>query len=423
MAQRLTDRNVKALKPPGGKYKITYDTEVPGFGIRVTKGGVKSFVFNYATHGRERRYTIGTYPAWSVAAAREEAGDLRKYVDRGGDPMADRNARRAEPTVSELSTRYLDEHAKPKKRASSVAGDKFLIDRHIKPEIGNLKVSAVAFTDVDRLHRKLSAGTPTQANRVLALLSKMFSLSIRWQYRADNPVKGIERNQETKRTRYLTGDELQRLIKALNEYPYAQKVRASAKEKAETGQTWKILHRDKPMRQRQQACNVVRLLLLTGARKGEVLSARWDQFDFTKKTWTKPGATTKQKTDHAVPLSAPALALLSKIEQTGPYVFPGRDDKPLGEIKHAWASLQKLADLPDVRLHDLRHTYASQLVSAGLSLPIIGALLGHTQAQTTQRYAHLMDDPLREATERVGAIVDGAGGSEHADVVNIRGRM
>lgn len=402
MAQKLSDRNVKALKASSGKYKITYDTEVPGFGIRVTKTGAKSFVLNYVTQGRERRYTIGTYPAWSVAAARGEAGELRKQVDRGGDPMADRNAKRNAPNVTELCERYLDEHARPKKRASSVAGDKDLIDRRIKPELGKLKVSAVTFSDIDRLHRKLSVNTPTQANRVLALLSKMFSLAIRWQLRADNPVRGVERNQERKRKRYLSGDEMQRLLKTLAEYPYVQKVRASREEAAETGQTWKTLHRKKPIRQREQACNVIRLLLLTGARKGEVLSAEWNQFDFDKNTWTKPGATTKQKTDHAVPLSAPALALFSKIEQTGPYVFPSRNDKPLGEIKHAWASIQKIADLPDVRLHDLRHTYASQLVSAGLSLPIIGALLGHTQTQTTARYAHLMDDPLREAAEQVG---------------------
>ena len=160
-----------------------------------------------------------------------------------------------------------------------------------------------------------------------------------------------------------------------------------------------------------QAANIFRLLLLTGARRSEVLSARWDQFDLTNGVWTKPGATTKQKTDHRVPLSAPARQLLSDLfaeaEEDAPFVFPSRSGGHRVDVKREWAALCKTAGLKGIRLHDLRHSYASILASAGMSLPIIGALLGHTQPQTTARYSHLFDDPLRAATERVGAIFTG----------------
>jgi integrase len=229
------------------------------------------------------------------------------------------------------------------------------------------------------------------ANRLVALLSKMFSLAVKWQMRPDNPCKGVERNPEERRYRYLSGDELRRLTEALAAHSSPA------------------------------AANAVRLLLLTGARRGEVLGAKWDEFDLEAGIWTKPSAHTKQKREHRVPLSAPARQLLAEIKAAGeqraaeqkrgplPYIFPGRGgDGPLAEIKKSWAALCKAADIKGVRIHDLRHTYASMLASAGLSLPVIGALLGHTQPGTTTRYAHLFDDPLRAATERVGAIVTGA---------------
>ena len=223
------------------------------------------------------------------------------------------------------------------------------------------------------------------ANRALAVLSQMLNLSVRWGWRSDNPAKGTERNQETKRTRYLAPEEIAALTTALAALPD------------------------------QQAANVFRLMLLTGCRKGEALAARWDQIDLTAGVWIKPGSTTKQKTEHRVPLSAAARALLSGIDRTGPWVFPGQvEGQHRTEIKAQWEKICTAAGLVDetgektVRMHDLRHTYASVLASAGLSLPIIGALLGHSQPATTARYAHLMDDPLRQATERAAAVVTGA---------------
>jgi integrase len=400
MAEKLTDRIAKlAAAPADGKaQRIDYDTEVKGFGLRVTKGGARSFILNYRVHGVERRYTIGSFPDWGVSAAREEAKRLKRLVDQGRDPMGERHEDRAAPTVNELLDRYLVEHA-PRKRERSRQEDESLIRQWIRPDLGNKRVADLRHVDVERLHRKITAhGTPTRANRTAALLSKAFSLAVRWEMRPDNPAKGIERNTEEKRNRYLAGDELRRLTEALSVYP------------------------------NQGAANAIRLLLLTGARRGEVLGASWDQFNLEDGVWTKPASFTKQNKLHRVPLSAPARLVLAEMRaaadrraaetnrQPPPFLFPaqrrarGARQGPghMVEVKGAWRAICELAGLSGVRVHDLRHTYASILASAGLSLPIIGSLLGHSNQSTTQRYSHLLDDPLRAATERVGQIVTGS---------------
>ncbi|MBB6254115.1 tyrosine-type recombinase/integrase [Nitrospirillum iridis] len=449
MAVKLTERVVKGLEPPASGNRITYDSDVTGFGARVTALGKVSFILNYrADGGRERRITIGSWPDWPVEKARSQAKELKRQVDLGEDPMGDRHARRAAPTVQDLAERYQGEHL-PKKRPGSAKEDERNMRVHVLPRLGRMKVADVRFSDVDRLHQDISRTAPYAANRVLSLLSKMFNLAIKWEMRTDNPVRGVDKNAEEKRKRYLAGAELIALTEVLQ------------------------THRER------SSANVVRLLLLTGARRGEVLSARWDQFDLTSGLWVKPGATTKQKTEHRVPLSAPARQLLAEMRaqaekvapaNRSPFVFPGdMPSKPMKDISSFWRAVTELASvnlfaaqpetdagrlvavlqaklgrlpsyeewlesarlewagrpgeaipagLTDVRVHDLRHTYASILVSAGLSLPIIGALLGHTQAQTTARYAHLMDDPLRAATERVGAVV-GAATQPTTNVINL----
>ena len=302
MAQHLTDATIKRLPLPTKGNKIYYDSDVKGFGARITSGGARSFVLNYVTRGgRERRYTIGACSDWSTADARREAKRLRHLIDQGADPLADVEAERAAPTVAELCDRFEQEHL-PRKRESTAGDYGRMLANHIRPALGHLKVSEVTFTDIDALHRKLSkAGHPYAANRCVALLSKMFSLSARWRMRETNPCKGIEKNLEHHRRRYLSGDELVRLVKALGEYSD------------------------------QQVANVFRLLLLTGARRGEALSARWADVDLGKGVWSKPAASTKQREDHQIPLSGPARQLLSEIRAAqsakhrvlGTYVFPG----------------------------------------------------------------------------------------------------
>ena len=393
MATKLSDKLISNLPLPDTGNKVHYDTEVKGFGCRVTAADARSFILNYRTRsGLERRYTIGRFPNWKTDAARKEARNLKAQIDLGGDPVAALTSMRDAPTVADLCKRYEKEHL-PKKRPSSQVDDQSMINNDILgSNLKNKKVAEVTFSDIDALHRKITEDTvsrksaPYRANRVVALVSKMFGLAVRWGMRSDNPAKGIERNQEVKRHRYLDAKEIKNLPAALDGY------------------------------KDQQAANIVRLLLLTGARRNEVQTMRWVDLDLAEGNWTKPGATTKQKTVHRVPLSAPAIQLLMEIRlqaaveaklkkrEVSEFMFPSMGGHRV-EIKAQWAEICEAAGIVGARIHDLRHTYASVLASAGLSLPVIGALLGHTQIQTTMRYAHLFDDPLRQATERAAAIV------------------
>ena len=219
----------------------------------------------------------------------------------------------------------------------------------------------VAYEDIDAIHRRITnLGKKVQANRTVAVLSKMFNLAVKWRMRPDNPCKGTDRNTESKRVRYLTSDELGRLMEALAK------------------------HSD------QQSGNIIRLLLLTGCRKGEALWARWADFDLAAGTWSKPASSTKQNRPHVVPLSAPARMLLKGIQDeqagkhrrgVGAYVFPpdrsSANDHRV-DVKNGWRSICKAAGITDLRIHDLRHSFASELVSGGVSLAAIGALLGHS---------------------------------------------
>lgn len=401
MAERLDDKAVRRLDAPASGNRITYDDEVKGFGLRMTAAGAKAFILNYRAAGRERRITIGSSPDWSVPAAREQAKILKRRVDQGQDPMGDRHEERTAPTIADLAARFEAEHLT--RRRSTTAKDYSSILRgHILPALGKTKVVDLRHADVEKLHRKIAATAPYRANRAVSVLSKMFSLAVKWELREDNPVRGIERAPEEKRERFLTPAEIARLGEALAVHP----------EKA--------------------SCRAIRLLLLTGARRGEMLSATWAQFDLERGTWTKPSSATKQAKEHRVPLSGHALAVLGELRADTPdgcpFLFPGKREvdakgkvtwAPLTEIKRAWGSVCKTAKIEGVRVHDLRHSYASILASSGLSLPIIGALLSHTQAATTHRYAHLLDDPLRAATEAAGAFVSSAG-KPAADVVPIR---
>jgi len=379
-----TKADVKGLTIPVKGNKIYYDNKVRGFGCRVTAAAARAFVLNYRrrSDGLERRYTIGSFPDWTPTAAREKAKELKRDIDAGGDPVGKIETERAAPTFSDLCDRFIAEYL-PRKRPSTQHAYRLQIDNLIRPALGRMKVAGISFSDIDKLHREITAnGTPIHANRILSLVSRMLAMAVRWKMRADNPGRGIERNTESKRRRYLSKDELARLTQVLAKYPD------------------------------QQVADIVRLLLLTGARRGEVLHAKWEQFDLDGGIWTKPGATTKQKTDHIVPLSAPARELLSKLrrKRSGDYLFPGRLGEHRLDIKNSWKVICRSAGITGLRVHDLRHAFASFLVSDGISLPIIGRLLGHTQPATTARYAHLHDDPLRLATEKVGRLYVVSGG-------------
>jgi hypothetical protein len=216
----LTDKSIRALPAPAAGAAITYDAVVPGFGMRVTKKGIRSFVLNYVVHGRERRMTIGRFPIWSATAAREEARALRRKVDAKIDPMNEQEreqraieAAQTAPTMRDLFDRYAAEHL-PRKAPRAAADDRSMWQQIILPRLGSMKVDAVRPADVDALHREISATRPVRASRTVEVIRKAFNLAIRWGWRAGNPASGVHRNHEEKRARYLSRDEILRLSDA-----------------------------------------------------------------------------------------------------------------------------------------------------------------------------------------------------------------
>jgi integrase len=393
----LTDTLVKKLPVPTGTKKLTRDALVPRFMAQITRDGCRSFVIRYSVNRRERLMTIGRHPEWPTGAAREEAKRLLQLVDRGIDPLEQRIGERDAPTVRELAKRFLEDHA-PTRRPSYLVNNKLILDRWILPAIGNRKVEAIGTADVDALFRRMSKTAPVLANRMISCGSKMFSLAERWGMRdpGSNPFRGgaVDRNNELRRQVYLKPDQFIRLTDALS------------------------AHRN------QQAADCIRLLMLTGCRRGEAMGCRVDQVDVEAGVWRKPASSTKQGKPHEIPLSAPALALLTRLKDqaTGSYLFPSRDGKGhITELKSSWRPICEAAGLDGMRLHDLRHSFASIAVSRGATLPLIGALLGHSSPSTTARYAHLYSDPQRAVAEGVAAVITGKG--EGAEVVPLgRGR-
>ena len=402
---RITDRFIKTLPSPTKGYKIYYDGDLAGFGCRVHSSDSRAFVLNYLAGGRERRMVIGQYPTWSSSAAREQAKALKRDINIGNDPLAQKQgksegaqATRLAPSLHDLFERYNREHL-PRKSPRSATDDRSMWRNEILPRIGDIKIADLSHDDVDGLHRAIGETRPIRANRVIEVLRKALNLSIRWGWRASNPASGVHKNTEEKRDRFLSEAEIHNLRKAIA---------------GENNRT---------------AAEAIELLLLTGARKSEVLQCRWNEFSLAEGIWIKPSAHTKQRKDHRLPLSQDALVLLErrKTASTSEYVFPGKAaGKHIHDLRGAWQRIclaagfmETVATLParqsgksqpkianpaklktSLRIHDLRHTYASVLASSGFSLPIIGALLGHTQAQTTNRYAHLLDEPLREAVSK-----------------------
>lgn len=368
---RVTDRQVKNLKAED-KSRIYYDEKLRGFGVRVYPSGRKSFVLNYYYKGRERRMVIGGYPEWTVLAARKQAEWFLVEIGKGRDPLEQRNNDRAAPTVQDMFERYEKDYM-PKLAPRSAQDQRSMFIKSILPRLRSKKVEDVTFNDCEALHRHLTKDRPLRANRVIEVLRRAFNLAIKWGWLERNPASGIEKNPEHKRERYLSPDEIRRLLIELDRHP------------------------------QRTSCDAIRFILFTGCRRGEALNATWDQFDSELQIWTKPAATTKQRRLHRVPVSQEVSRLLQQRREKSksPFVFASVRGKAITDIKKTWASVTKSAKIEDARIHDLRHTFASIAVSQGASLPIIGAMLGHSQPQTTARYTHLYDEPLQLAVESI----------------------
>jgi len=397
--QKLTEKLVKNAQPVEGKDYQLFDSELRAFALIVYRSGSKAFTIDYRHAGRPRRMVFGRWPEWSVSAARIRAKELRRDVDAGYDPLKQRQQLREQPRIRDLIDRYLIEHASKLAKANE-ADQHSMMEKLVAPHWENRLVSEITRSDVEQLLTKVAEGrarphkakpnnrarklqgpkkTPIRANRVGEALRKAFSLAIEWGWREDNPASGFYRRLENPRERFLTKDEIDRLANALD-------------------------HDED-----QRAADIIRICMLTGARVGEVRQSRFEQFNLDLLIWTKPASTTKQRRMHRVPISENVAAIVRQrklvVPNSSPWVFPGDvAGQPVIEIRRFWKRIQREAQIEDVRIHDLRHTFASLLVSGGASLEMIGKLLGHTQLQTTQRYAHLLDAPLREGVNAVAGM-------------------
>jgi integrase len=364
----------------GTKDTFIWDTKVTGFGLKVTPAGKRVYILQYRLGRRKApwRYTIGNHGDLTPDEARIEAERLRGLIAKRINPALDKTAHRQAMTIAELGDIFLEEHVKTRRKQRTIAEYERLFQKVIVPKIGRLPVPDITRTDIARLHHSLRS-TPAQANRALAVLSKMFNWAELKGYRPDhsNPCRHIERNKEVPRERYLSPAELEALADALRQ--------------AETKQLAS-----------PQAIAAVRLLVFTGARLSEILTLKWDHVDFEDTCLRLPDSKSGTKVIH---LNTPALEVLKSLSmiEGNPYAIVGqRHGKHLVNLEKPWRKLRSIAGLDDVRLHDLRHSFASFGAGAGMGLPMIGALLGHTQAATTQRYAHLATDPLKQATDLIG---------------------
>ncbi len=393
---KITKKRVESIKP-GDRDVFEWDDELRGFGVRIKPSGVRSYIIQYRNRfGRSRRLTVGKHGRLTAEEARKEARLLLSEVERGGDPAADRAIVRNAPTVAEFAARYMTEYAPGKKKPSSIETDRINLRCHILPAFGNLTVAAITRADVVRLHQGMK-DTPGAANRTLALISHMLNVAEKWGLRPDgaNPCRHVEKYKPGKRERYLSSAELARIGRVLAE--------------AERTGT-----------ERPNAVAAIRLLILTGCRRSEILTLRWEHVDFENRRLRLPESKTGAKIIH---LNAPTLEVLNGLNpKPSGWVIPGaKEGTHLVNLTKPWHRMRERAKLEGVRLHDLRHSFASVGVSGGLSLPVIGALLGHSQADTTARYAHLAADPLQQATNMIGERIAAAMKGKSADVVELPG--
>lgn len=409
-ATRLTKRTIDGLKPRA-RPVITYDSDLAGFGVRVMPSGFKSWIVEYrpGDGGRsvaKKRMTLGAVTVLTAEQARQKARDLLATARLGADPAGERAQNREAPTLREFVGRYIDEEAKQKLQPSSVYNYELCLRKHAIPAIGSLKLHAVTKADIARFHSKLGKTRPTMANRVVKAVSSLYRYAaIAGEVdEGFNPTRGIRFFNEESRERYLTTEELQRLGATLRlaeteGLPWnVDEAKPKAKHLARPENRLVVLS--------PYAVAAVRLLLFTGCRVSEILNMKWEDIDFERGLLVLPKSKTGKR---YVVLNSEAISVLNALERVGGYIVAGDDpEKPRKDLKKPWARITKHAELNGLRLHDLRHSFASVGAGGGLGLPIVGKLLGHTQAQTTARYAHLDNDPLKQASEKIGGAIASA---------------
>ncbi len=402
---KLTKRLIDGLAPEA-KDRMVWDTEIRGFGLRVQPSGVKSFVVQYRNDtGRSRRLTLGRYGILTVEMARREAQVTLGETLKGGDPSAERQTRRAAPTLDALLDRYLAEHVDRHNGVRMQAEVRRTLKNHVRPGLGALKVLALTRQDVIRFHNALSE-TPRQANFALAVLSKAFGLAELWGWRPDgsNPCRKVARYLENERERFLTPDELGQLGAALHE---AETVGLPWKVKID-GPKAKHLAAEEKRRSlvSDRALAVIRMLLLTGARLSEILTLRLEHVDTKAGTLALPGRKGGKRTAH--PVGTAAMELLTGLpwRAKAGWVFPRSSDAErhvtVEVVESAWSRVRARAGIPDVRLHDLRHTVGTYAAQSGVNAFIVRDLLRHRNIAVTSRYANRDASPIRAVSDLVG---------------------
>lgn len=420
---RLTKTAAADLMPRAATF-IEWDADLPGFGLRVTANGSKSWIVEYRAGGGgrrapSRRMTLGSIATLSADKARGAAKDILASVRLGADPARDRQTARAAPTVEELAQIFLKPTTKVDRKASTLALYDLYFRVHILPALGSKRVQDVSPADVVKLHRDIGAGKPVTANRLVKVLSGFFAWVIADQkVRMENPAKGIDLFREKGRERYLTNEELSRLGDALREAETR-----GLPHLVDDGK--KTKHARKPenrfTRIDQFAAAAIRLLIFTGARLREILHVEWRNVDLERGLLFLEDSKTGRK---PIILNAPALQILATLPRVGKFVIAGQtageaDEQPRADLQRPWGALVKRAELDGLRIHDLRHTHASVGAGASLGLPIIGRLLGHRHPDTTAKYAHLDNDPLRRASDRIASHLSSAMGEPPTEGASI----
>lgn len=378
---KLTKRSVEKLDAHESDY-IVFDTEVNGFGVRVLPSGKLSYLVQYRSGGRTRRIAIGQHGAVTVEAARKKAKELLGSVASGQNPAEVIALHRGAPTVGSVAARFLRDHVALRCKPKTQQEYRRALELFVNPVMGNHKIVDVTRADIAKLHHA-HRDIPYQANRTLGVLSKMFTLCEVWGLRPDgsNPCRHVPKYREEKRERFLSATELRRLGETLTRI------------EADGLETVHIVA-------------AFRLLLLTGCRLGEIQTLKWSYVSgrYLELPDTKTGA-------RRIPLPPTARAILDTLPRLAdnPYVIVGAvQGQAATDLQKPWRRIRAEAGLDDVRIHDLRHTYASNAVANGMPIQMVGKLLGHTQLQTTMRYAHLADDPVLRAAEQNSAMLSGA---------------
>ncbi|MDT2022808.1 tyrosine-type recombinase/integrase [Methylocella sp. CPCC 101449] len=430
---RLSKRVADSAQTAATEYIIT-DTELPGFGLRVRPSGHKSWIVAYRAPpgGRtapKRKMVLGVDTAITADEARRRAKQILASVRLGSDPAKARDEARAMPTFGEFAEQFITDVCAPPHSLLKPSTARLYTDnlrRLAIPQLGKLKIDAITRGDVSRMHRKIGASHPTSANNVLVTIAAMYKQAVVEGLvpEGTNPARGVERYKTKAKERFLTTVELARLGEAIRTAETAGLPWALNDLKDPT----KAKHRPKQFENTivvvpRDVTAALRLLIFTGCRKMEILGLRWSEVDFERGILLLAETKTGRRT---VVLNAPALAILSEQDRSSEYVFPGEDvTDHRQDITGYWYRIRQHAGLngadgsEPVRLHDLRHSFASFGVSGGMGLPIVGKLLGHSQAATTSRYAHLDADPVRRASERIGARIAAAMSPELSESENV----